>query len=61
MVRIELENLYRVYKQSQKKNALISEDDLKHKLLKLKPGEMLSVVVIEGGDADDRRENIDSL
>ena len=35
MVRIELENLYRVYKQSQKKNALISEDDLKHKLLKL--------------------------
>lgn len=61
MVRIELENLYRVYKQSQKKNALISEDDLKQKLLNLQPGEMLSVVVIEGGDTDDRRENIDSL
>jgi len=60
MVRIELENLYRVYKQSQNKNALLSEADLKQKLLKLKPGEILSVVVIEGGDTDDRREKIDS-
>ena len=58
---MKLENLYRVYKQLRNKNALISEDDLKQKLLKLKPGEMLSVVVIEGGDTDDRRENIDSL
>lgn len=61
MTRVELENFYRVYKQLRNKNALISEDDLKQKLLKLKPGEMLSVVVIEGGDTDDRRENIDSL
>ena len=61
MTRVELENFYRVYKQSRNKNALVSEDDLKQKLLKLKPGEMLSVDVIEGGDADDRRENIDSL
>lgn len=58
---MKLENFYRVYKQLWNKNALISEDDLKQKLLKLKPGEMLSVVVIEGGDTDDRRENIDSL
>lgn len=58
---MKLENFYRVYKQLRNKNALISEDDFKQKLLKLKPGEMLSVVVIESGDTDDRRENIGSL
>lgn len=61
MLRMKVGNLYHVYKQSQKKNALISEDDFKQKLLKLKPGEMLSVVVIKDGDASGRKENIDSL
>ena len=49
MLRMKVGNLYHVYKQSQKKNDLISEDDFKQKLLKLKPGEMLSVVVIKDG------------
>ena len=35
MTRVELENFYRVYKQSRNKNALVSEDDLKQKLWKL--------------------------
>ncbi len=53
---MNLENEYRRYMQLQKeknkKNALVSAEELAKKLMTLAPGEMLSVAVLEGEDGD---------
>ncbi len=50
----DLSNLYRTYMQAcrYRNTVLLSEADLMEKILELKPGEMLSVEVIDGGDTD---------
>ncbi len=54
---MNLENKYRRYMQLQKeknkKNALVSAEELANKLATLAPGEMLSISVLEGEDEDD--------
>lgn len=57
---MRFENIYRTYIQVQKyrKDALISEEELKEKLRTLKPGEMVSLTVMRGDDQNERREDI---
>lgn len=56
---MDLENKYRMYMQLQRqkhtKNVLGSEEELVERLLALKPGEMLSISVLEREDADGGR------
>ena len=54
------ENIYRTYIQVQKyrKDALISEEELKEKLRTLKSGEMISLTVMRGDDQNERREDL---
>lgn len=57
---MRFENIYRTYIQVQKyrKDALISEEELKEKLRTLKSGEMISLRVMRGDDQNERREDL---
>ena len=57
---MRFENIYRTYIQVQKyrKDALISEEELKEKLRTLKSGEMISLTVMRGDDQNERREDL---
>ena len=57
---MRFENIYRTYIQVQKyrKDALISEEELKEKLRTLKSGEMISLTVMRGDDQNEGREDL---